>query len=488
MVWKTIQAWNTCGMTSVNQFLYEDGYTGSVSTSWVPVPVTLQVGPVLKNVIQAFDLNQISSYPPASSKYLGFLDGPQPTQIPNPQPPSNKSLSNDEIRARSSPLAPPQSSYIKNDPVQLTLSDIGSADCIGEMEWIMLYQKSLQASGLWQEAIKTDDRLYRCNPYLVIPGMVRDFGLGWWRDSKIGWERDGMPDPPHALTFDSQLLPTTTPTPEVQTPFLTFISASPVATPMPAAAPTTPSSPGNGNSNVPTKPGDGQEQNTNPQKPSPGNIDHHPSSGSNNDQSENEPTPNNPNPGSNPASNRPPTNDGKPVNKPSLNDNPKNSNGETIANPKNSNPSASVVSVALIGTHVISATLGSVTTLQAKGGKPVIVSVGSAGNVVLSTIGEAQGSTRGAGNDGAFNSLMNNIINEGLSTKVKIESPSVAPTSVANPSSPNPSSSGEGNKKSGNGIEETGNSTVRFTGGCNRFRSGWFLWVGTGLVGSFSFL
>lgn len=407
MIWKTISAWNTCGSATQTESFMN-------SSNFDPVR---PVGPILRSVIHAMDLTEVSSYVPYQTGIIRpAWEGPE-----------------GQVHVQVNQLLPPPNNpvvSIRPVPVQLALSDLYS-NCPPP--------NSLNPAQ-WTAMVSSDPRYYRCNPYLVIPRVVLDFGTPWWKNCEIKNEAKGMPDPPYAIGFEpnSNLLPLS---PEAPKKKSSTGSAVPGAVATPPPAPT-----------QSTSTGGGQIHDQNVQKPSPGNIDHHPSGGdaSGRGNGDNRPSEGNAggsNGGSLPGSSPSPGNN---EHHPSLNgqtkspneesdyDGGSNHNGATqkenklniaegsdqneggkqnndITNsPSNSNLLVSAVSVAVIGTDVISAVpgnhgnsrlvgyvvpggltlrAGSITTLRANDGKFAVASVDSGGTLFLSTVGAASGST-----------------------------------------------------------------------------------------------
>lgn len=118
---------------------------------------------------------------------------------------------------------------------------------------------------------------------------------------------------------------------------------------------------------------------------------------------------------------------------------------------------------AYVGTSGARVQPGSITTMLAKNGKSVVISAGSAGNVFVSTIGAVSGSTFsvqgqvGASTEGGIvASLIHDFINGGLPIHNDAKPSSISQTSVANPSSTLHSGNGSG-RGSTKSSTQTGN-------------------------------
>lgn len=66
---------------------------------------------------------------------------------------------------------------------------------------------------------------YRCNPYLAIPLIVTEMGYPWWRECPILGGFAGMPDPPYALTLGTEA------------PLFTSVATQPLKSVDPAGTP-----------------------------------------------------------------------------------------------------------------------------------------------------------------------------------------------------------------------------------------------------------
>ncbi|KAF4618053.1 hypothetical protein G7Y89_g14996 [Cudoniella acicularis] len=152
-VWKTINGWNECN--------------GGSS----------QLGPILTSIIQPFDITDIRS-----SLYYG----------------ATTSVSDGTVNTI----------YIWD---QLTLSDLYS-DCPSTEATIFQSEAaSLLPSQppVWYNGAPPAPQSYRCNPQLAIPLLATQMGYPWWRGCPLVGGFKGMPDPPVALTFATNLIPTT---------------------------------------------------------------------------------------------------------------------------------------------------------------------------------------------------------------------------------------------------------------------------------------
>ncbi|CAG8950829.1 hypothetical protein HYFRA_00003046 [Hymenoscyphus fraxineus] len=288
----------------------------------------------------------------------------------------------------------------------LTLSELYS-DC-SVLSLSSVYSEyttldSAAAQRSWSSRMAKDNRVARCNPYLMVPDVVLDF------------------DPPCAITRDPNLQPTAPDGPATLIKPFTTSLPMPIATRTPGSTPTAIQPPQNGSPDAPSPIGGIPNHDSNHQIPSPVDTDHRPQgdtgvSGDTDDS--------NPNAGVSP--NNMDHDLGGDIHTAGIGDN----NGLPAVNgsPNSNNPTVSAVLVAVIGTEVISVLLGkfgntkgvayilpggatlqlgSVTTLRANDGKSVAVSAGTKGSLVVSTIGDSKDTTFSAPfrNDGLVPSL-----------------------------------------------------------------------------------
>lgn len=268
-------AWNSCGGTK-----------------------TAYIGPTMTNFIQPFDLTDISSVSPYKDGKTTLLDYQANTD-------DNGDDLDKRIVKRHTKIALP-----------LTLSDLYSDCPTKDINSLFEQQKSMTGNttmSWWvRDKVVHPREYYRCNPYLSIPPVVKEFGGPYWCGCSIYAASVGMPDPPIPLEWNANLYPTTPDGPVVLTP----------SPPVPAASPNPPSAPKTAPDPNPTFPVNAP-QNNNPSS-----------------QTVNNPAPNDPKPLDDPSPNKPSSNDLRPVsNPPPVNINtPTNKNGDSANDPSNNNP------------------------------------------------------------------------------------------------------------------------------------------------------
>ncbi|KAF4633867.1 hypothetical protein G7Y89_g4239 [Cudoniella acicularis] len=179
-VWETVKAWNSC-----------DGKRS-------------QLGPMLTSVIRAFDLTDISSMVPYHDSLTTMF-------------PWEDFIISSGFDKRMD----------TKTPVQLTLSDL-YYDCPSTVRNLFT---SRGPNNMWT-CPSCSPQDYRCNPYLKIPEFINEFGSPWWQFCHTLGTRLGMPDPPHALTYVSELVPLTRLNPA-------DLSTSTTPGPLPSPAPVT---------------------------------------------------------------------------------------------------------------------------------------------------------------------------------------------------------------------------------------------------------
>ncbi|CAG8975907.1 hypothetical protein HYALB_00006525 [Hymenoscyphus albidus] len=225
MLWEAISAVQKCDQTSWSFRLH---LGSSLSTHTFTDDDVRTIGPVLRNVIHAFDITEITTYKPSSSvqKHGTRPIYPISDNISHSTSATTSMLAQDTYLADMTfPTADKEiySSVVPeftSDPdavlasAQLTLSDLFwncprySADELFNM-----------TSDVWLN-------YQRCNPYIVVPEIIKEFGKAWWTSGYIARASDGTPDPPHAL----QAAPANYLTPESPVPSLSMQPAKPVAT------------------------------------------------------------------------------------------------------------------------------------------------------------------------------------------------------------------------------------------------------------------
>ncbi|CAG8980857.1 hypothetical protein HYALB_00013050 [Hymenoscyphus albidus] len=259
---------------------------------------TSRIGPILTNVVHPFDISQLTTYDLAGfgmSSVMDYVQFVGSIRDPTPDPNNPFTYEKMGLTAPSSQLqlahlytSCPSTLDKKTPP--LTRSN-GSAVTEEDEDYLSLLNTR-------------NHQHFRCNPFIRIPAFDW-LNVPAWNSCSIKFEHRyfGMPDPPHALIFDSALTPIVPitppgPVPSPRYPNTSQPAASPVPIGIPGLAPNT--SPEavtkvsvyTGTSTAYSEPKATAQINN---APRPGNLEHYPTGGNvrggNNAQSNTRPSP-----------------------------------------------------------------------------------------------------------------------------------------------------------------------------------------------------
>ncbi|CAG8955574.1 hypothetical protein HYFRA_00009528 [Hymenoscyphus fraxineus] len=257
-----------------------------------------RIGPILTNVVHPFEISQLTTYDLAGfgmSSVMDYVQFVGSIRDPTPDPNNPFTYEKMGLTAPSSQLqlahlytSCPSTLDKKTPP--LTRSN-GSAVTEEDEDYLSLLN------------IKNHQH-FRCNPFIRIPEFDW-LNVPAWNSCSIKFEHRyyGIPDPPHALVFDSALTPIVPITPPGPVPSPRYsITSQPAASPVPVGHPglapnTSPAaatkvSVYTGTPTIYSEPKATAQINN---APRPGNVEHHPTGGNvgggDNAQSDTRPSP-----------------------------------------------------------------------------------------------------------------------------------------------------------------------------------------------------